>query len=148
MNKAEGSAGERQQHALRQQLPDDAAAAGADCRPNGDLAPPPRRAHQQKICDIGARNEQHERNGAGQDEKGLPHVADERFLKRRDAEALVLVESARELPLEIRRRAIELRLRLLERHTRLETACRIEVVTLIFRVGIELKRRPDVARPH
>ena len=59
-DEAEDASGEGQQHALGQQLPDDAAAARADRGTNGDLTPSARRAHQQQVRDVGAGDQQHE----------------------------------------------------------------------------------------
>ena len=79
-------------------------------------------SHEEQVRHVGARNEQHEADRAGEHQQRLRHVADDRVLERRDARderiALVftgLVKDPRRLPL-IRRNRRELRQRLLARH--------------------------------
>ena len=61
-----------------------------------------------------------------------------------DAEAVVLLQRLRELGAEFVCRQLQPRLRLLERDTRLETRGRLEEVTLIDGVRIELERDPEI----
>ena len=79
-----------------------------------NLTPPARRAHQQQVRDVRASDQQDEADGADQHEQRLAHVADERFLKRRHAEALVVVERSRKFAPVLGGGLIELRFRLLE----------------------------------
>ena len=53
------------------ELPDEAAAPGADGESHGDLAPAAGRAHEKQIGDVGAGDEQHEPDGAEQHEQRL-----------------------------------------------------------------------------
>ena len=63
---AEHAAGERQDDALGEQLTHDAAAAGANCRPDSDLSTPAGRAHEQQVGNVRARNQQDEADGTNQ----------------------------------------------------------------------------------
>ena len=54
--------GERQHDALREQLPDDAAARGADGGAQRDLAAARRRPREHQVGDVRARDEQHQRD--------------------------------------------------------------------------------------
>ena len=84
---AERAAAERQQDALGQQLADDAAAAGAERRADGDLPLPRQRPRQQQVGDVGARDQQHEgRPTPSRTSSDEPHVADHLLLQRHDAE--------------------------------------------------------------
>ena len=65
----EHAAGEREDDAFGQQLPDDAAARSADGGADRDLAPAAGRAHQQQVGDVGARDQQHEADGAAVDQQ-------------------------------------------------------------------------------
>jgi hypothetical protein len=51
---------QRQQHALREQLADDAAAPGADGGTDGDFAAASHGARQEQIGDVGASDQKHE----------------------------------------------------------------------------------------
>ncbi len=63
---AEHTADDGKQHALDQQLPHDPPAVGAERDAHGNLARPVRRAREQQVGDVGARDEQHEADGAHQ----------------------------------------------------------------------------------
>ena len=86
------SAGE--QHALDQQLTDDAAAAGAERETDGDLFLPRRRARDQQARDVGARDQQHAADDAEQQPQRLRQLlADRRApLRRRQQIDLALEE--------------------------------------------------------
>ena len=78
-----GDAAERRnQQALGDELPDDAAAAGADGQPHGDFASPRRTAAGQEARDVRARHQQH---GAGERDQHGRQRRDRRRL--RDARA-------------------------------------------------------------
>ena len=59
----EHAAADREQHAFGEQLPDDAAAPGTECHAQRDLALTDRRARQQERRDVGAGDQQHQRDG-------------------------------------------------------------------------------------
>ncbi len=61
--------------ALDQHLRDDAAAAAADRGPHRDLASTLGRPDQQQVRDVGARDQQHEPDGAEEGEQSGPRVA-------------------------------------------------------------------------
>ena len=113
---ADDAAGGGEQQALDQQLPHDAPARGAHRVAHGDLARPCRRARQQQVGDVGARDQQHEADRAHQRQE---HDADragvEAFVERlddADGELLVAgrmgrgqaLDDAVELGLRLRRR--------------------------------------------
>ena len=66
---AAGHARDGQQEAFRQQLSKDASPSRTKRGANRELATPRRRAREQKMRDVRARDEQHERNGARQQEQ-------------------------------------------------------------------------------
>jgi hypothetical protein len=74
---AERRPARRDHQALRQHLAHELRAAGADRRADRQLAAPSRRAHDQQVRDVGARDQQHERHGAHQRHDRRPHVADQ-----------------------------------------------------------------------
>ena len=65
------AAGQRQDDALRKQLPHEARPPRPERRPQGQLAPPRGRFRQQQAGHIGAGNEQHETHGAEQHQHAL-----------------------------------------------------------------------------
>ena len=82
-NQKAGRAADRgEQHALRQQLADQAAAARADRQSHGDLPFAARGTREQQHRDVGARDQQHESDGAQQHQQRRLHVADHRRLER------------------------------------------------------------------
>ena len=85
---AAGAAGERDDQALDQQLPDDGAAGGAHRGPHGQLALARAAARQQQVGDVGARDQQQEPHRAQQQPQPLfGRVADEVVAERLDADA-------------------------------------------------------------
>ena len=80
--------------ALDQHLRDDAAAAAADRRPHRDLASTLGRPDQQQVRDVGARDQQHEPDGAKEGEQGGPRVVHDVTVQsvHSDLQVLRLVE--------------------------------------------------------
>ena len=72
---AEEAAGERQQDALGQQLPQQAAPTGANRHPNRHLARPGGAARQLQVGDVGTGNEEQERDRAEEELQAGPHLA-------------------------------------------------------------------------
>ncbi len=97
---AEESAGERQQDALGQQLPQQAAAAGANRHPNRHLARPRGAARQLEIGDVGTRDEEQERDRAEEQLQAGPHLA------ARHRHVQVVPQPGREALLRKRRRLL------------------------------------------
>ena len=64
-----------QQHALRQELADDARAARAERQPHLDLTLPADGAFEQQVGDVHAGDEQHERDGTQQQQERGPQIA-------------------------------------------------------------------------
>ena len=76
------AADQAEDHALGEQLADQAAATGAERGPHGDLALARRRAREQQVRDVHARDQQHEADGAEQQPERASQVADHRFVQR------------------------------------------------------------------
>ena len=80
-NRAEGeqhterAAGEREQDALGQELTQQPAAAGANRHPDGHLARPRGAARQLQVGDVGARDEEQERDRAEEQPQAGPHLS-------------------------------------------------------------------------
>ena len=70
--------------AFGQELPDDAAAAGAERAADRHLPLPGARAGEQQVRHVRARDEEHESHGSENDEQTRPHVADEPVLQQDD----------------------------------------------------------------
>ena len=81
----------RQQQAFRQQLADEPPAAGAERRPHRELALARGRACEQQVGDVRARDEQHEADGAQQQQQRGPRVFDDVAVQRGDRELEVSV---------------------------------------------------------
>ncbi len=79
---AERAAGRREQHALGQELPHQARAAGAQRAANGNLPLPDRRAREQQVRDVGAGDQQHEADRGEQRQQRRTHVADQIVVQR------------------------------------------------------------------
>jgi hypothetical protein len=82
----ERAAGDREQHALGQQLPDDPPASGTERRAHGNLALAAHAAREQEVRDVGAGDEQHAGHGAAEQPDRSAHAADHLLLQRNDAE--------------------------------------------------------------
>ncbi len=108
-------------HALSEHLPDQPHAAGADRRAHHQLASARRRAREQQVRDIGARNQQHERHRGEQHQQRLPRIADHDLLHRHNRDALLAV-TERVLLAESRCDPRHLGLRLRHRHARRQSA--------------------------
>ena len=97
---AGAAAEQRQEQALDQQLPHEAPARRAERRPDGDLAPPYRRAREQQVRHVGAGDEEHHGHGAGEGDEERPRIADHEALQGNELDVLVrhlgLLQPARE----------------------------------------------------
>ena len=71
------AAGEREQHALGQELRDDVAAPRAEREADADLLAPAREAREHEVGDVGAGDQQHRGDGGEQHRVGLALVADQ-----------------------------------------------------------------------
>ena len=80
--------------AFRQQLPDDAAATGADSGADGDLAAASDSAGQQQVGHVGAGDQQDEADGADQHQQRGADVLDHGFAQRVHAEAGICLQRA------------------------------------------------------
>ena len=102
---------QREDEALGEELPDHAAAAGAERGANRHLPGPRGPARQKQVGDVAAGDQQNEADGPEEDEEPLPVVADELFHHRRDREAQLRIVF-REALAEVGGEPRELRLRL------------------------------------
>jgi hypothetical protein len=131
---------------LGEELPDDAPAIRAERGPNGNLALSGRAARQQQVRDVGARNQEHERDRAREDEKGGPVLARQLFVERNDARAPACV-ARRKLRRERSRDGCHLGLRLRDGEPRFQSAERLEIPpACLTRVRVDEVRRPQVRR--
>ena len=89
--------------------------AGAQRGPDRHLAAAPRGAGEQKVCDVGAGDEQHQSDRARKRENRRPRAADHPLVKRLEADARVVVLLMQ--PLQPHGDAVHVRGRLLERDT-------------------------------
>ena len=98
---AERAAGEGEQDALGQELAQQPAAAGANRHPDRHLARPRRAAGQLQVGDVGARDEEQERDRAEQQLQAGPH------LSARDRHVQIIAQPGGEALLGKRRRLLE-----------------------------------------
>ena len=128
-----------EQHALDEQLPDDPPPARAERDADGDFARPVGRARQQQVGDVGAGDEQHERDRAHQrPEHRLDLRADDEVEERRDLRRDVLV-AVLVLIRKLRGDVLHLAAGLLERGAVGQAAVDHE--------GSPLARQPEYRRP-
>ncbi len=77
----QAAANERQHHALGQQLPDNPPASGSQCGTNRDFPFPGRGTRQHQAGHIRASDQQHEADGAEEDEQGILHASNDGILQ-------------------------------------------------------------------
>jgi hypothetical protein len=107
------AADDTEQHAFDQQLPDDAPARGAHRNADRDLARPRGRSREEEVCDVRARDEQHEADRAHHREKhGANRPAVEALVERLEIRAAYLLIVLRVLADQPSPDGIHLRLRL------------------------------------
>ncbi len=142
----ERAARQRQQNALREQLPHDPPARRAERRAYRHLLVTRRRAREQKVRDVGARDEQHEADRAEEDEQRRARLRPDQSLAQGDeAHAPVRVRVGVGLG-ESRGDAAQLLLRLRARHTFTDAADDREISTrtLTQLARLARQRRPDL----
>ena len=137
--------------AFSHQLTNEPAAARAERRAQGNFLPARRRARQQQIRHVRARDQQDDGDGAQQHHQRTAGVADDFLLQgaKRRAEAVAIV--AWMIGLERRRHGVEIRLGLLAADAGLQArerriAVRAAIV-VAQRLGIEKERLPDLDAP-
>ncbi len=145
-DQAEHASRQRQHDALGEQLADDPAARAADRGADRDFPSPAGRPHEQEVGDVGAGDEQHQADGAGEHHEGLSSVSHQHVADRVDREAAVRAERVRILALVLVRGCRNPRLCLLERNARRQASGRLEVVPLVGGVCRNLERDPDRRR--
>jgi hypothetical protein len=117
---------DREHQALGEQLPDNTSALGAERGPHGDLTRPPRRSRQQQTGNIRAAQEQHEAQNAQQeDRRRLQIASDDAGANRFNDDGSAPVRFGM-LARESVGNHAELRLRGLQRHTRLQARDDVE----------------------
>ena len=137
--------GERQRECLRQHLPEEAPAAGAESASDRDLPAPSRPAGKQQVGHVDAGDEEDERHRSEEKQQGFPRAAGDRFLQghEHDAPARVLLRIGGGQP---RGDRGEIRLRRGERHARLSPGDDGEPVgaSVLERLRVQDERHPDV----
>ena len=144
-HQSEDPSGDGEQNAFREQLADDARAAGSHGGANGEFTLASCSADQQKIGDIGAGDEKDEAHGSDEHEKRRSHIADNGIAERLDAECFFRGRACWVATAELIGGNFHLGVGLGQGHSWLEAACDQEVVALIVAVGIELEGKPDVS---
>src|SRR5690348_16088621 len=86
------ASGEREQNALREELPKNSSAAGAQGSANRKFARPHRGASHHQIGDVHASDQEHETNGRKQHQKKESHLSDHRLLQGPHSRAYPLVD--------------------------------------------------------
>ena len=124
-----GRAGEREEQALGQQVTREPPPPGAERKAHGQLALPRRRAREKQVREVGARDEEHERHGAEEHERGRTRVLEQRRRprRRRQPPALVFVEPPSLGRIDRAGNRRQLRVRLLKRDARREPRQRREL---------------------
>ena len=148
----ERAADRREQSGLREQLPKDPAAAGADRVPRRDLLEAPAGPDESEVRHVHRGDEEHEQRRAPQQTQSRPHVAHEVGFERDDDRAVARVEQRRLQAagaLDVRRRQpVDLRLRLLQRGALRQPGDGVMVLAVagILRLllGGERARDPDL----
>ena len=113
---ANGAGGQRQHHALCQDVRDDPAARCAERGPHRELLAPALATQQHEIGHIGARDQQHESDRHHQRDDERLHVADDRGGERKHDRHQPAGIPRRRRPLELGGHRRELASRLFERH--------------------------------
>ena len=137
-----GAAGQREHHAFRQQLAHQAPAPGAEGGAHRDFARSRRRAREQQVRDVDARDQQHEADRAEQDPErpliGLRHRVQQRLHADRIA-GDPRGKAAGDVLLD----PIEVLLRLRDRHTVAQPGHGADVVRAALVVGVGLLRERE-----
>ena len=141
---AEHGPHDREQHALSEKLPNQAAAARADRRADGDLPLPHRRARQQQARDVGAGDDQQKRRRAEQREERRPEDADDLGRERNRTRGVVAVGGWIFNPEALRQRA-QLVVRSLDGDTRFQPGDRLHEMGAAAVLGdVPRDAMPDV----
>ena len=140
---AEGAADARQQHAFGKKLADDAAAAGAERQPDGDLGASHRTAREQETGDVGARDQQRQQHRRSEGEQPLPRPSEQGLVQRHDARAPS--RAFGELRGELRADGRQVGLGLLNCHAVFQTGCHHEEAGRALKLRlVERQRRPII----
>ena len=143
---ADGAARDREHGALGEQLPNEAAAAGAERGTDRDLGLSRRRAGEHQVRHVGAGNQQHQADGAEQHEQRRAGVADDVLAERRDREADVGIALG-ELRLQPSRDGRDVGRRAIRRYARLQPPDDLDVPGTAVRHAehlVVLDRRPQL----
>ena len=85
----EAAAGQGEDDAFGEHLEDEAPAAGAERGADGDFLAAHRRAHQQQVGDVGARDQDDDGDGREQRQQRRPDARDDAFLQADDFSGFV-----------------------------------------------------------
>ena len=146
-NQPGDSAEQRQEQALRQQLPDQPRSPGSQRLANGDLGLPSAGARQEEVGDVHAADQEDQPDGAEQQNQRLADVAHDRFLERHQSNrppALRRVIGGI-LLLQARDQRVEPALRRRQRQPGFETRDRFRQIPPVAR-RLRLQRRAEEAR--
>jgi hypothetical protein len=145
-NEAECATYNRESYALSKQLPDYAAAAGANGCPDRNLALPAHGAHKQETGNVRASDEQYEADSTREDFLLPDNVTVQGVLHRKEAESAfgTNAEVARKSATKLFCSNSQLRFCFFERDSPLEPACHAEVRVIFPAIGINLEGKPNV----
>ena len=125
---AQRAADDRQHEALGQQLPDQARPVGTERGPKRQLAAARRRARQEQVGNVGAADEEHERDDAEEEHGGLTQVgANDGGVERLERHAAAIV-GLRILSRQRAGHGAQVRVSRRQRHARLQASHRLEDV--------------------
>ena len=145
------AAGQRDDDALGEELPEQALPRGAERGAHRDLLRPRRGAGQQQVGHVGAGDEEHEPHRAEKDEQGGPDIAGGLEAQAGDVETPVRRVLVGVIPLELLGEGPHLALGLRHRHPGLHPRREVEILVgaavVGHLIGPEHDRRPDLRVP-
>jgi aldehyde:ferredoxin oxidoreductase len=139
------STGQAEDHALREELPDDASAAPPERGPDRQLAAPCGSAGEEQTCHVRRRDQQHEADGSEQDPERPAQAANEQGLVVQQQEAAAV--AGRDLRIRLHEAGGELRhlqLGLAAAHAAAQPRHDAVVVAPVAGIDLELERHEDV----
>ena len=141
---AEDAAGEREQHAFREQLQNNAPWPGSHRRANGELALAAGSMNQKQIGDVRAGNQQHQAHRAQHHQQRRARITHNRVTQRLNLKSVLRSKRIRVAAAELIGCNLQQGVGLGDGYAGLETPGSQEIVPLIGAVGIELKGKQNV----
>ena len=111
---------------------------------NRELPLASRSANEEKICNVGARDQQHESDSAQENEERFAHIADDEVAEGLHGKTIRHLDIGRVAAQELLCCDLELGVCLLEAYAGLQASGGEEVVALILAIRIELEGEPHV----